>query len=114
MQLSNKEKKRLYDIEYRRLNRESLKKKKAVYFQKTYNPVEESVKRKLKMAEHVEYCRNPEYKKYKQQYDKISRHGEWRECYELIEKIFTIVKQHYDTPYERRKARGYYEARLPH
>lgn len=112
MQLSNKEKKRLYDMEYRRLNREKLKEKKAKWFKDHYDPKEAAIKRKLKSFKHVEYCRRPEYKKYKSQYDKISRHGEWRECYELIEEIFRIVREYYETPYERRKARGYYEMRI--
>lgn len=99
-------------MEYRRLHKELLKQKKAKYFKEHYDPEKATIERKLRSASHVEYCRRPEYKKYKSKYDKISRHGEWRECYELIEKIFTIVKKHYETPYERRKARGYYEARV--
>jgi len=112
MQLSKKEKKRIYDMEYRRLNREKIKAKKAKWFKGYYDPKKAAIKRKAKAAQHTEYCRRPEYKKYKSQYDKVSRHGEWRECYEIMAEIFEIARKYYETQYERRKARGYYEARV--
>lgn len=108
MQLSKKEKKRLYDMEYRRLNKEKLKEKKAKWFKAHYNPEKAAIERKLKSAQHSEYCRKPEYKKYKSEYDKIARHGEFRECYELMEQIFKIAREYYESKYERIKARGYY------
>lgn len=68
-----KEKKRLYDMEYRAKNKEVIKKKKAEYFQRTYDPVEAAKYRKKRMHIHVERCRKPEYRAYKKQYDRVYR-----------------------------------------
>ena len=65
--------KREYDMEYRRKNRQLLKVKKQMYFEKTYDPVKAAEERKLKMSRHVEYCRRPEYKAWKREYDQIYR-----------------------------------------
>jgi hypothetical protein len=62
--------KRLYDMEYREKNLATLKAKEAAYFQRTYDPVTAAAHRKTRMPYHVEYCRRPEYKKWKAQYDK--------------------------------------------
>ncbi len=59
-----KEEKRLYDMQYREKNVDILKVKKAAAFQKSYDPVKAAVERKKRMPKHVEYCRQPEYKKY--------------------------------------------------
>lgn len=47
----------------------------AVYFHIDYanNPEKYKEIRKLKMPKHIEYCRNPEYKKYKKGYDETYR-----------------------------------------
>lgn len=68
-----KEEKRLYDIEYRRLNRELLRAKKAEYHRRTYDPTEAAAQRKKRMPYHVEYCRRPEYRQYKKSYDRQYR-----------------------------------------
>lgn len=71
--VSKEEKARLkaeYDKIYRSKNIETIKKKKADYFQKSYDPVKARVYRKKIVARHNEYCRRPEYKKWKAQYDK--------------------------------------------
>ncbi|MDH0837114.1 hypothetical protein N5D02_16930, partial [Acinetobacter johnsonii] len=62
-----------YDRQYRLKNLESLKIKKAEYFQRTYDPVTAKAKRKQRMHRHVEYCRTPKYRAYKQKYDQIYR-----------------------------------------
>lgn len=62
-----------YDAEYRAKNREMLKAKKHEYFKATYDPIKAAEERKLKMPKHVEYCRRPEYKKWKVQYDRKYR-----------------------------------------
>ena len=62
--ISVEEKKKLkaeYDREYRKNNREQIKERKAEYFQRTYDPEKERIKRKITMPRHVEYCRRPEY-----------------------------------------------------
>lgn len=64
------EKKRIYDIEYRELNQEKIKKTKSEYNKKTYNPALAAIERKKNMHRHVEYCRQPEYKEKKRIYDR--------------------------------------------
>ena len=65
------EKKRLYDIGYRK--RPDHKQKKHESFKRNYDPVKAAVKRKENMHKHVAYCQKPEYKKKKKQYDRIRR-----------------------------------------
>lgn len=65
-----KEEKRLYDIGYRNKNSESMKIKKAEYFQRTYDPAEAAIERKKNMHRHVEYCRKPEYRAKKKIFDR--------------------------------------------
>lgn len=67
------EEKRLYDLEYRKKNPAMLKEKKHEYFKRTYDPKKAAVYRKTRMPYHVEYCRRPEYRKYKTQYDQVYR-----------------------------------------
>lgn len=62
-----------YDREYRAKNRASIKARKAAYFQATYDPEKARVERAAKMDRHVEYCRRPEYRAYKVQYDRTYR-----------------------------------------
>lgn len=61
--------KREYDREYRAKNLDLLKRKKHEHFKRTYDPKKEAVKRRLRMPRHVEYCRRPEYRKWKRDYD---------------------------------------------
>lgn len=65
--------KRLYDQAYRRRHRAMLKAKKRAYHLATYDPETERVKRKRRIPLHVEYCRRPEYKRWKSQYDRNYR-----------------------------------------
>jgi hypothetical protein len=67
------ERKRIYDLQYREKNLPLLKQKKRAYHQRTYDPVTEAVKRAANMPRHVEYCRQPEYKKWKANYDSKRR-----------------------------------------
>lgn len=59
-----------YDRLYRERNREMLKRKKHEYFKRTYDPKEAAIERKRRAHIHAEYCRRPEYKKWKAEYDK--------------------------------------------
>ncbi len=83
--------KREYDKEYRRENKAMLKEKKAAYFQRTYDPMEAAVERKKNMARHVAYCQRPEYKAWKQDYDRKFRakqgYGEFWESYLLLHDV---------------------------
>lgn len=64
-----KQAKRLYDMEYRASNRALLKKKKRAYHERTYDPKAAAIKRAVLMPRHVEYCRRPEYRAKKHEYD---------------------------------------------
>lgn len=66
-----------YDAEYREINRAKLKARKAAYYQRTHDPVKEAEARKKRMPQHVEYCRRPEYRKWKQEYDRKHRAGKF-------------------------------------
>ena len=82
-----KEIKRLYDAARRTRLRERLKAQRAAYFQRTYNPAEAAVKRHERMPYHVEYCRQPQYKKKKAGYDRKRRaaeYGDFAEAYLLL------------------------------
>lgn len=99
-----------YDREYRRLNAESRKKQKADYYQKTKNPEKERIARKARMHKHVEYCRNPEYKEWKKQYDQELRgkaYADFKECYRLLLDLEREIRSR-TTKYERLVARGYF------
>lgn len=61
-----------YDKKYRYYHLEGIKAKKAEAFQKDYkaNPEKYKAIRTKRMPKHIEYCRQPEYKKYKKVYDR--------------------------------------------
>lgn len=59
-----------YDAMYRLRDPEDRKRRRAEYHQRTYDPVKAAAERKLKMPRHVEYCRRPEYRKWKTDYDR--------------------------------------------
>lgn len=78
--------KRLYDIEYRRKNLALLKAKKRAYHARTYDPVKARIERKKRAKAHAEYCRRPEYKSWKREYDRQHRakeYGSFAEAYML-------------------------------
>lgn len=99
-----------YDREYRKRDPEALKAYKALYYQETRDPEKERAIRKAKMAQHVEYCRRPEYKAWKHEYD-IQRaseeYGEWAETWRLLLDLEKEIRSQ-ATAYERRVANGYY------
>jgi hypothetical protein len=68
---------------YRDKHKERLKKEKAERFKRTYDPEKARIERKKTMDGHVEYCRHPEYKAYKREYDRRYRAREdYREFWE--------------------------------
>lgn len=76
-----------YDARRRILKREEIRLKKAEYYQRTRDPVKEREYRKANVSRHVEYCRRPEYKQYKREYDRQYRskeYGEFSDCYLLL------------------------------
>jgi hypothetical protein len=72
-----KAEKREYDKAYRAANFERIKAEKAAWFQANYDPAKASVERKARMHLHVEYCRRPEYRAKKAEYDRKRRFQEF-------------------------------------
>ena len=92
-----------------------LRKKKAAYFQKTYDPIKAAIVRKGRSKEHTEYYRNrkandPKFRKNLSRYyrDNLAKkeYGEFWECAILIMKIKRKVIKLVPTIYERMKMRG--------
>lgn len=85
------ERKRLYDIEYRRKNLTEIKAKKRAYFQRTYDPAKAAIERQKTMARHIAYCRRPEYREWKHSYDSRYRarrlFGPFAESFLLLQEI---------------------------
>ena len=83
--------KKQYDAEYR--FRPYVLLQKALYFFLDYreNPEKYKKKRQRRMKAHIEYCRQPEYKKYKKQYDQNYRfnkeYGEYAEAAKALLKL---------------------------
>lgn len=75
-----------YDAAYRAKNGAMLKQKKAARHKATYDPAKAAVERKKRMPLHVEYCRRPEYRAWKKEYDRRHRaeeFGDFAEAYML-------------------------------
>lgn len=90
-----KEEKRLYDIEYRAKNLETIKAKKKAHFQKTYDRKAAAEYRKQRMHLHAEYCRRPEYRAWKREYDRKYRakeFGAFAEAYLLTMDLNREIK----------------------
>jgi len=102
--------KRIYDARRRVEKATELRAQKAAYYQRTRDPVKERERRQKNMSGHVEYCRRPEYRAYKADYDRKSRaeeYGEYAEAYLLLLDLEREIRSR-ASGYERRKARGYY------
>ena len=96
-----------YDRMYRKKNNGILKVKKAEYFKRTYDPEKARIERKKRANFHTEYCRRPEYRKWKREYDRKYRakkhYGEFWESFLLTLDIRTECLQN-ATDYEIRQA----------
>lgn len=92
-----KSEKRLYDMQRREEKGDSIKEKKREYFKRTYDPAKAAIERKANMPRHVEYCRRPEYKKYKREYDKKhlanKQYGEFAEAFLALTELETTVSE---------------------
>jgi len=78
--------KRLYDIAYRKKNAERIAKQKKAWQIANYDPEKQRIYNKKNSQRHVEYCRRPEYKAYKHQYDmdrRAKQFGPFAEAYKL-------------------------------
>lgn len=80
-----------YDHLYRAKNLRRIKKRKKVYFQKTYDPKKARIERKKNMPRHVAYCQQPAYRTWKRRYDEKHRarkqFGDFSESAMLLKKL---------------------------
>lgn len=100
--------KAVYDADYRRRNVQMLRAKKHAYHVRTYDPEAARIVRKKRMPHHVEYCRRPAYKLYKQDYDRKRRaaaYGPAAEAYTLLLDLNREIKGRM-TNHEIRQANG--------
>lgn len=76
-----KAEKAAYDEAYRVKNFDRLKAQKAAHFKRTYDPEKNKLRVKLRMPQHIEYCRRPEYREQKRRYDRAHKaqkhYGPW-------------------------------------
>jgi hypothetical protein len=89
--------KAIYDAAYRKKNRTVLKAKKHDYFMRTYDPDKARIERKKRSAAHAEYCRQPEYKRWKADYDRKRRddisYGPFAEAARLCIDLNRAIKE---------------------
>jgi len=111
-----KERVRLYGIKRREELADQIKKQKADYFKRTYNPKSAKIERAKRMGWHVaymrEYYKDPVKKAEKVAYDRERRdkakYGEFWECAPILRELEEDIRGRFPTQYERMKARGYY------
>lgn len=86
-----KAEKAAYDRKRREENAEKIKQQKAEYFKRTYDPIKAAVERKARIQRHIEYCRRPEYKEWKREYDREYRakrlYGEFAEAFLTLQNV---------------------------
>jgi len=97
-----------YDAARRIALKDEIKAAKREYYQRTRDPQKEAAARKIRMPAHVEYCRRPEYREWKRQYDRDYRareYGEYADCFLLVMDIRREALSQ-ATDYEIRQAAG--------
>lgn len=105
-----KDAKRIYDAQRRVELAAEISAQKAAYYQRTRDPPKERERRLVRMPRHVEYCRQPEYRAYKADYDRELRageYGEYADAYLLLLDLEREIRSR-ATWRERARARGYY------
>ena len=105
-----KRKKALYDARRRTEKAAEISAQRRAYYQRTRDPEKERVRRQATMARHVEYCRQPEYRADKAEYDRERRakeYGPYADAYLLLLDLEREIRSR-ATWTERAKARGYY------
>lgn len=98
-----------YDRDYRKKNAVRIKADHAAYFQRTYDPVKAAIERKKKMPVHVEYCRQPIYRAYKQGYDRQRRasvYGPFAEAYHVLLLLRAEIRRQMPNRFERYQQAG--------
>ena len=79
-----------YDAQRRIDLADRIKAEKAAWHKRTYDPVKAAEERKKTMARHVAYCRTPEYKAKKSEYDKRKKfeaYGAFADAARLLEEV---------------------------
>lgn len=108
-----KERKRLYDLEYREKNLAEIRSRKSAYYAENHDREKEREVRKLRMPYHVEYCRRPDVKAKKHVYDVTrgakERYGEFWECFLLSQQIHEAAVEKAGGKYELLLAKGYFD-----
>lgn len=102
------EEKRLYDAAYRAKNLPRIRRRKADYHRRTYDPAKAARKRKRRMPYHIEYCRRFEYRVWKSEYDSKRRakeYGPFAEAFLLLQAIDREVSSRM-SDYDVRQANG--------
>lgn len=96
-----------YDVQYRIDNLDKIRTDKAARHKRIYDPVQAAIERKEKMPRHVEYCRQPEYRAWKQGYDKsyraIREYGPFADAFLTLQTVEAEIKTR-ATDYEIRMA----------
>lgn len=102
--MTKKQAKAEYDRKYRKKNRVRLRAKKAAYFQRTYDPKQAAKARKKRMPAHVEYCRQPEYRAWKKEYDRERRgkkFGPFAEAHAILLELKKEIAKQMPDRFER-------------
>lgn len=111
-----KERKRLYDAEYRATNLARITAAKAAHYAATKDREKERAIRKKNRERHrayiAAYNADPANKAAKRAYDaalRASAYGDFAECSRLLLDLERLIRQRCPDKYERQKARGYFE-----
>jgi hypothetical protein len=107
-----KAEKAAYDREYRERIGDKLAAKKRAWYEANRPQVlaQMTEYRKTRMPQHVEYCRRPEYRALKHEYDRKrneAKYQEWADAWRLLLDLEKEIRSR-ATAYERRVANGYY------
>lgn len=107
-----KAEKAAYDRTRREEHGDKMKAEKRAHYEANRTQILErmTVYRKQRMPQHVEYCRRPEYRAKKHEYDRKRNemeYAEWAETWRLLLDLEREIRSQ-ATAYERRVANGYY------
>jgi hypothetical protein len=99
-----------YDAKRRAEKAEEIKAAKAAYYQRTRDPEREREIRRQNKGRHVEYCRRPEYRAKKAEYDRqkhLAEYGPLADAVPLLEELEREIRSRASS-YAVRVAKGYY------
>ena len=108
--------KAIYDEAYRARKAKKIRRYKAAYFQRTYDPEKARMERAKNMRRHVSYCRkyyaDPKRKASKEAYDldrRAASYGDYADSYKLLLQLQAEIRRLVPSWFERAKLRGYYD-----